>query len=307
MPHLARHLQDTMLATVPSGWRAIGREVPLLPRAQARALGYHPAADLVVESERTGQKLWIELEISRADPVANHAKFAVINQLRPIDGSFVAMMSSHIVPGRRAQAAHAVSMMRRLGMDAIQTSLFPLLTGARVKELNHMPPAQLARECPPVQPEWDRLLAVVKPLREGAAHRILFVGDPAEVGWSINRWNVEVVTPAGRALWGGRRGSRTVEHFVWEPLGGLFAPSKFAAFVPAGGQDGMSMKLYASLDETEPRFDGHRAWTHLERLGYTRSEDAALEAAFWRWQERHGEVLRVLRGRPVIWRPPPWL
>lgn len=307
MPHLARHLQDTMLAATPRGWRAVGREQPLLPTPQAKALGYRPAADLVVESTRTGHKLWIELEISRADPVANHAKFAVINQIAPIDGTFVAMMSPHIVPGRRTLAAHAVSMMRRLGMDAFQTSLFPQLTGARVKQLNHMPLAKLARACPPVEPEWERLLAVVKPLRVDAAHRILFVGDPAEVGWNAHRWNREVATPEGATLWGGKRGYRTVEHFVWAPLDNLFAPSKFAAFVPAGGQAGMTMPLYAILDESEPRFDGNRAWTHLVRLGYTRNTDPALEALFWAWQAPLNPLLRVKRRTPVIWRPPMWL
>jgi hypothetical protein len=307
MPNLARHLQDAMLTAAPRGWRAVGHEVPLLPALQAKALGYRPAADLVVESTQTGQKLWVELEISRADPVANHAKFAVINQIAPIDGTFVALMSPHIVPGRRTLAAHAVSMMRRLGMDAFQTSLFPQLTGARVKQLNHMPLAELARACPPVEPEWERLLAVVKPLRAGAEHRILFVGDPAETGWNAFRWNREVVTPEGATLWGGKNGYRVVEHFVWDPLDNLFAPSKFAAFVPAGGHEHMSMRLYATLDESEPRFDGNRAWTHLQRLGYTRNGDPALDALFWRWQAPLEPVLRVKRRAPVIWRPPAWV
>jgi hypothetical protein len=304
---LARHLAETMLASPPRGWRAVGREVPLLPAAEASTLGYRPAADLVVEHAGDGRKLWIELEISRADPVANHAKFAVINQLHPLDGTYVAMMSPHIVPGRRTLAAHAVAMMRRLGMDAFQTSLFPQLTGARVKELNHMPLRDLRRACPAVEPEWERLIAVVKPLRAEAEHRILFVGDPAEVGWNIARWNRAVASAEGRGLWGGKRGYRVVEHFVWAPLDNLFAPSKFAAFVPAGGYDGMSMALYAQLDESEPRFDGHRAWTHLERLGYQRNEDPGLVAMYRGWAEQHAELLRVKRGDPVIWRPPAWL
>jgi len=307
MPNLARHLARTMLATTPRGWRAIGTELPLLPRDVSKRLGYRPAADLVVESTRTGQRLWVELEISRADPVANHAKFAVLYDLAPLEGTFVAMMSPHIVSGRRALAAHAISMMRRLGIDAFQTSLFPQLTGPRVKQLNHMPLVELAKACPPVEPEWERLLAVVRPLREAATHRILFVGDPAEVGWNAHRWNIAVTTPEGRTLWGGKRGHRTVEHFVWAPLDNLFAPSKFTAFVPAGGLDGMSMPLYAKLDESEPRFDGHRAWKHLERLGYTRNEDPALEKLFWAWQEPWSELLRVKRQTPVIWRPPAWV
>ena len=53
------------------------------------------------------------------------------------------------------------------------------------------------------------------------------------------------------------------------------------------------MPLYAQLDESEPRFDGNRAWRHLERLGYTQNEDPVLEKMFWLWQAGWGEVLRV--------------
>ena len=67
------------------------------------------------------------------------------------------------------------------------------------------------------------------------------------------------------------------------------------------------MPLYAQLDESEPRFDGNRAWRHLERLGYTQNEDPVLEKMFWLWQAGWGEVLRVKRQTPVIWRPPTWV
>ncbi len=304
--HLAAHLQELMLESPPRGWRAIDREVAVLPPHLSAGLGYAPAADLVIESKADGRRIWIELEISRADPVANHAKFAVAHMIRPVTGTFVAMMSPHISSGRRRLAAHAVSMMRRMSMDAFQTPLFPQLTGIEIKRLNHMPAADLKTVCPPIEPEWQRVLAVVKPVVNESGHRIHFVGDPAEVRWNIFRWNVAVATPAGRELWGGKRGHRVVQHFVCAPKEQHFAPSKYAAFVPCDGGMGMSMEMYARLDESESRFDGHLAWRHLERIGFARSEDSKVRRAFDEWLGRRDDVVKVRRGGPVIWVPPRW-
>ncbi len=307
MPSLATHLKHAMLAAPPQGWRPVGTEHPLLPPHVSTRLGYTPKADLVVESIDTGRRLWIELEISRADPVANHAKFAALSQLHPIEGTFVSMMSPDIKSGKRVVGAHAINMMRQLNLDAFQTSLLPQLTGPQIKALNSVPLEEVQRRCPPIGDEWKRLIAVVKPLHQTATHRILFVGNLDEVGWNAHRWNKAVATPQGRRLWGGKRGRRTVQHFVHAPFDDLFAPSKFAAFVPSGGHGGMSMDLYADLDESETRFDGHIAWQHLERLGYTQTRDPVILAKFWDWQQRHQAVLTVLRKSPIIWKPPPWL
>ena len=304
--NLAKHLQAEMKRDPPRGWAYIDREKAVLHRDLSAALGYTPAADLVIESKATRQRIWIELEISRADPVANHAKFAVAHLVDRFDGTFVAMMSPHVVPGRRRLAAHTVAMMRKLDMEAFQTTLFPQLTGDDIKALNHMPTAELRSRCPPAKPEWQRVLSVVKPFVQADGHRILFVGDPAEVRWNAFCWNRDLSTDAGRRLWGGVRGYRVVEHFVWSPSDNSFAPCKFVAFVPAGGQMGMSMGLYARLDEDEPRFDGRRAWKHLERVGFSRTDSAAVLAAFRLWMARWADVLRVKRDRPVIWQPPAW-
>lgn len=308
--NLAAHLQTALLADPPKGWIAVGREQRVLQPDTATALGFNPAADLAIENKATKQKLWLELEISRADPVANHAKFAVAHLAQGPKSSpaaiFVSMMSPHIATGRRRLGAHTISAMRRLDMLAYQTVLFPQLTGPEIKELNHMPLVVLERECPPVAPEWDRVLRVANPIACADGHAILYVGDPAEVRWNIFAWNRAVESTDGALLWGGLRGHRTVQHYVWSPTTKLFAPSKFAAYVPADGDLGMTMKRYVTLDESESRFDGHLAWKHLERIGFTRTEDSAAMADFRAWFAGRAENLRVRGGTPVLWQPPSW-
>ena len=304
--NLAHHIQDTFGETAPRGWRVVGTEQRLLATELSDRVGYAPAADLVIENTAGTRRIWVELEISRADPVANHAKFAVASRLQRFDDTFVAMVSRHVTGGRRALCSHAITMMRQLEVDAFQTSLLPQLDGDEIKRLNHMSRPELVRACPSLAPEWERLLTVSSPLTERAGRRILFIGDPVEAAWNVHQWNIDVATEAGRALWAGRRGFRAVEHFVWWPPAGLFAPCKFTAFVPAGGALGMNMATYADLDESEPLFDGRRAWTHMERIGFTRSETPTLYERFWRWQRAQGKVLRVKRDLPVIWVPPGW-
>ncbi|GDX83298.1 hypothetical protein LBMAG42_51090 [Deltaproteobacteria bacterium] len=304
--NLARHIQHTLGETAPRGWRVAGTERRLLATELEGRVGYAPAADLVIENTTGTRRIWVELEISRADPVANHAKFAIASRLQRFDDTFVAMVSRHVTGGRRALCSHAITMMRQLGVDAFQTSLLPQLDGAEIKRLNHLSRPELVAACPSLAPDWERLLTVSAPLTERDGRRILFIGDPVEAAWNVHQWNLDVATEAGRALWAGKRGFRAVEHFVWWPPAGLFAPCKFTAFVPAGGALGMNMAMYADLDESEPLFDGRRAWTHIERIGFVRSEDPALHERFWRWQRAQGEVLRVKRDRPLIWVPPGW-
>lgn len=304
---LAQYLQHAMRTSTPRGWRAVGVEQRLLPHHVTERLGYAPAADLLIESQDGKRRIWVEFEISRADPVANHAKFAVSSMVQPFSGTFVAMVSPHVQAGRRTLAAHAVSMMRRMGVDAFQTTLFPQLSPDEVASLNHQPLDTLSTACPPVRPEWDRLLAVVEPLVDREGGRILFVGDPAEVAWNVHRWNEEVNTADGARLWAGKRGRRAVEHYVWWPRFKLFAPCKFVAFVPAGGALGMSMELYADLDESEPRFDGRRAWVHMERIGFYRSEQPEGYQQFEPWLAGLSSILRLRGQKPVLWHPPDWI
>jgi len=115
--HLARHLQETLAESAPRGWKVVGSERKLLPVAIAERVGYAPAADLVIEHAASARRLWVELEISRADPVANHAKFAIASRLQRFDDTFVAMVSRHVTGGRRASCSLAIKMIKDYGVE----------------------------------------------------------------------------------------------------------------------------------------------------------------------------------------------
>ena len=89
---LATELQNRLIASPPPGWTA-RREVQLLESGATCILGYRPAVDLLLESQQTDERLWLELEISRADPVANHSKFASAHLMQPLSerGTFVSL------------------------------------------------------------------------------------------------------------------------------------------------------------------------------------------------------------------------
>jgi hypothetical protein len=55
---------------------------------------------LLLSGDRS-RRIWVEFEVSRADPVANRAKFATSRFLEPegSDDTFVSMASRHIAPG----------------------------------------------------------------------------------------------------------------------------------------------------------------------------------------------------------------
>jgi hypothetical protein len=69
----------------------------------SRLLGYSPRVDVLLESVNHSRRLWIEFEVSRADPVANHAKFAIAHLFEPQPKTdvFVSMLSSHVTRGRQ--------------------------------------------------------------------------------------------------------------------------------------------------------------------------------------------------------------
>ena len=79
---LARYLQDQFLARCPIGWHCT-TERPLLDVRDRTLLGYDPRADVMLERTDGTRRLWIEFEISRADPAVNYAKFATAHVLRP--------------------------------------------------------------------------------------------------------------------------------------------------------------------------------------------------------------------------------
>lgn len=290
--------------------------MPLADTEVVQRLGFEPRVDVLLEANDGSRRIWIEFEVSRADPVANHAKFATARFLAPVGAaeSFVSMASRHIVPGRFALAAGTVLMMRAMGIPAFQVDLLPQLDGESIKRLNAMPLDELVQTRPfDATAEIDRALGVTKGQRVDDRHRIHKADNAYTVRANVWQWNQEIVDAKAAALWG----RRPVQYFVFDPVTGLFAPSKFCAFVPAAesqkrgsvrvvsaprGSIGMTMAIYASLGEQDPRFDGHIARRHLRaNVGYLEialgEADPAVQRAFAAWHEPL-EALVPLR-RPV--------
>ena len=92
MGSLTGYLQEQFRRRCPPGW-SCRPEARLLPPELAAILGYTPRADVVLAHEADGRRLWVEFEVSRADPVANHAKFATTHLFapQPPPDCFVAM------------------------------------------------------------------------------------------------------------------------------------------------------------------------------------------------------------------------
>lgn len=335
MGSLARYLQRRFAQHCPSGWTCKD-EVPLVPEDARRRLGFNPRADLMLEQAGSGRRIWLEFEISRADPVANHAKFTTVRffESLPRHDTFVSMVSRHVDPGRAALAAGTTSWMRAIGIPAFQLPLLPELDGTVVKQLNALPLEVLERDGPAVGPEVARVVTVTNATPVGDGHRIHPADNAWTVGLNVRRWNLEIAQPDLGAIWG----RRAVQYFAADPATGLFAPSKFCAFIPGANFRGgsgiqlqvldaglsgsawsaaiasaaqahaMTIRIYAMLDEGDARFDGHIARRHLERgLAYrlVRLGDASpvLMKAFANWHApRRDQVL--LRGDVQLLVPP---
>src|SRR5262245_22581567 len=139
MGNLTGYLQDKFREACPPGWDC-QPETRLLTRELQAVLGYAPRADVVLTECAAGRRLWIEFEVSRADPVANHAKFATAHlfQPQPPNDIFVSMVSRHVERGRRNLAANTIQLMRHIGMQAVQTVLFLSLNGGEVQRFNQI-------------------------------------------------------------------------------------------------------------------------------------------------------------------------
>ena len=102
----------------------------------------------------------------------------------------------------------------------------------------------------------------------------------------------------------------------------LFAPAKFCAFVPSPlskepakpflsvrePPGAMTMDLYASLGEGDPRFDGHVARTHLaSRLSYLAVALSIapdpVATAFQRWQAEWVDAVTTRRPTTILFPP----
>lgn len=320
MGALTTYLQREFTRLSPPGW-ACRHETRLLPIDLENLLGYAPRVDLLLAHEDGTRRLWIEFEVSRADPVANHAKYATAHLFRPQPegAAFVAMVSPHVARGRRNLAANMISVMRRMGIDAFQTPLFPHMPPEEVQRLNHLGLSGLTLELPPVEPELERALSVSQPVLSTPAHRIHYAGDLLEVMLNLRRWNEDVATPEGAGLWG----CRTITYFVFDPHSRGFAPSKFCAYVPIarspidrGDADTvniramMSLRLYATLDGTEAMFDGTKARVHLTRrlamVPRPLEERPELRPAFDKWLDRHSGRISIHPTGPIILSAPTW-
>ncbi|MBZ5596027.1 MAG: hypothetical protein LAP39_27610 [Acidobacteriia bacterium] len=115
-------------------------EADVFPRSLCEEIGYSPAADLLVEYTWDGSEVhaWIELEVSRADPVANPAKFLVaFSERSPQPGEvFVFAISRAIQRGRAALCRRFVQMMRDRGFPVYAEDFLPSATEHLITRLN---------------------------------------------------------------------------------------------------------------------------------------------------------------------------
>lgn len=311
MGSLTPFLQTAFADQCPKGW-VCEAEVPLVDKVAAKRLGFNPRADVRLTEKSTSRRVWVEFEVSRADPVANHAKYATAALMEGLgaNDSFVSMTSAHIDLGRAALAAGTTIWMRSLGISAFQVALLPGFDNLAIKTLNSRK-LNLSEdlELIPVRREIDRVLAVTSAVTAESGHRIHKVDNPYSVAVNVRQWNADVLTPGGKTLWGQRR----VQYFVFDPASELFAPAKFCAFIPgpnfgSGAGLGMTMEIYAQLGEQDPRFDGHVARTHLQnRLAYDlvplRKASAKIQGRFQSWVAPSKEAVSV-NADPQLLMPP---
>ncbi len=83
MGQLASFLQEAFAQQPPLGW-SCRREMRVLSSDLEQLLGYSPRADVCLETNDASHRIWIEFEISRADPVANHVKFATAHLFKAV-------------------------------------------------------------------------------------------------------------------------------------------------------------------------------------------------------------------------------
>jgi hypothetical protein len=316
MGNLTTYLQKAFAEECPTGWTS-NSEVQLLSNELNDLFGYSSRADVLLTKNDGSRKLWIEFEISRADPVANHAKFATAHlfskQLET--DCFVSMISSHVIRGRRNLAANTIYVMREAGMNAFQTVLLPEFDSNRIKHLNHLKVDEIQNEILPVRKEIERALLISESILSTNEKRIYFAANMLEVMLNLRRWNQELETEEGRALWK----KRTITYFVFDQFTKNFAPSKFCAYVPVNTNFDlhtkrklveMTVNLYSTL-ETETCFDGNRAQTHLIKnlsmKAYKPDEIPEILPFFNKWLNKFSESINVSPSGPVFLLPLNWL
>lgn len=314
---LARFLQRAFQHhSARRGW-ACSIEAPLIDADAARRLGFNPKVDVLLSRVDDARRIWVEFEVSRADPVANQAKFASAAFFEGCGAgdAFVSMASRHIAPGRKALMATTAMFMRSVGIPAFQVDLLPDKDGPTIRTLNGAPPETLADAALDVGAELDRVIAIADARLVSGWHRIHMADNAFTVSANVRTWNAEVADLVLARTWAKRR----VRFIAFDPASRLFAPSKFCAYVPAttGAVEGrsfltvreppggMTSELYFSLGEQDPRFDGHIARSHLERQLRYRVMHASdlseeMAEAFRRWAGMRAGTITVTRDAVVL-------
>lgn len=187
MGNLAKFLQSEFIRLCPDGWKC-DTEQRLLPATFDAQMGYSSRVDVLLQRDDGTRRLWIEFEVSRADPVANHAKFSVAHlfQKQLEHDAFVSMISPRVEYGRTNLAGNMVTLMRTIGMQAFQTLLVPYVTVQQINTLNTLTVEALTTH-PEVdtQRELDRVFAVIEPAFTTEQQRIHFVSNLLEVALNV--------------------------------------------------------------------------------------------------------------------------
>jgi hypothetical protein len=283
MANLAKLLQEKIQSIQPWGMRVF-QERKLLSSELERTLGFSPRVDVVLEHEESSIRYWIEFEISRADPVANHTKFATSYLFHPAIGNdvFISMVSNHVTRGRKNLGASAISLMRCLGLRAFQTTLFPQSPGKKIKELNHLPWEELKKADIDIQAELDRIITITSSLGSHGSQDIHLAANAFDVYLNVHNWNRNIQDIWCQELW--KR--RTITYFVYNPWTQDFAPSKFCAYTVLPYMNtkdsfqynftvdiSMTIPAYIAIDKKQVIFDGYKARKHLvNNLGFTLKE-----------------------------------
>jgi hypothetical protein len=294
----------------------------LLGEDAAKRLGFRPRVDVLLHRSDGARRIWVEFEVSRADPVANQAKFASAAFFEGYGSgdAFVSMASRHIAPGRKALMASTAMFLRAVGIPAFQIDLLPDVDSRGIKALNSASQQALAQTALiDVPGEIERVIAVADARLVDGWHRIHMADNAFTVGANIRTWNAELSDPAVVQAWRRRR----VRFLAFDPASEAFAPAKFCAFVPAAAgaatgvafrsvrepPGGMTSQIYFSLGEQDPRFDGHVARVHLERrLRYCAIPPEArvgkVARAFEVWRAQFADAIAQ---DPVLLVPPIFL
>ncbi len=298
--HIATELQKRWVADPPEGWIA-AKERDLLTSKERAMLGYRPLVDLVLTNSKSNQRLWIELEISRADPVANHTKFASAHLLHPIahQDAFISLISNHVTRGRANLAAHTIYLLRRSGIRAFQIPLLNHLGGNRICAINQgmLPLSELPT------PDLNEVISLTNAISEDFDDEIYYVTNRLEVILNVRQWNKDALNDQAKPFWGSRR----VKYLIFDKRAGLFAPSKFCAytriFKPSSSVDmlqfnpAMTINCYSRVPQNLGIFDGQKAWKRLSKIGFQKFQAADVSGAILKrlkeWSNANSELVTI--------------